>query len=197
MSFFVYSSLLSITNVRPVPDLSPLKNLSGIHVDLLDDTLIKNDLDTSDYFNPDFLNKLKELNNLEFHLMTAHPVDYKIRFKVFSKVFYEMLKVNSTGLMPCIDLDDPIPKFVEEPEKILLMSVQAGLPGQTFDSSVFTKITELEEVGLSERVIVDGGIDLYKAKVLKGLKVEGIVVGTSLFQGNLETNATEFAKLIE
>lgn len=197
MSFFVYSSLLSITTVRPVPDLSPLKKLSGIHVDLLDNTLIKNGFSSTDYFNLDFLNKLKELNNLEFHLMTVHPVDYKIMFKVYSKVFYEMYKVNPTGLMPCIDLDDLIPKFVEEPEKILLMSVQAGLSGQVFDSTVFTKLTELEQVGLSERVIVDGGIDLYKAKILKGLKIEGVVIGSSLFQGNLENNVNEFIKLIE
>ncbi|VVB69739.1 Ribulose-phosphate 3 epimerase family protein [uncultured archaeon] len=196
MTFKVYASLLSLVD-KPIPNLSSLRNLSGIHIDILDDTLIKSGLTSTSFFNIDFLDELLDLNQLEFHLMTKNPVDYHIKFKKYSKVFYEMYKVNGSGSTPCIDLDDPIPNFKEFPEKILLMSVQAGLPGQKFDSNVFEKITSLENKHLSEKVVVDGGIDLYKAKLLKGMDVEGVVVGSGLFQGKLEDSVSEFAKLID
>lgn len=185
----IYASLLSLASNKTLPNLTPLRKLSGIHVDLLDDTIIKRN--SIKFFNSIFLSKLKKINLLEFHLMVSKPRRYEKKFKNYSKIFYEMHGVSD---FTCIDVDEKIPKFSKKVKRVLLMSVKAGRGGQEFNSNVFRKINLIKNQSKKIKIIVDGGIDLHNARLLSKEGIYGVVVGSSLFKGSLKDNVKEFTK---
>lgn len=85
-------------------------------------------------------------------------------------------------------------------DKVLLMSVEPGKGGQFFNEKVLKSIKKVWdykiERGLLDLIIqVDGGITVNIAKTLKILGVNEIVVGTSLFNGDIEDNIKMFTKV--
>ena len=68
---------------------------------------------------------------------------------------------------------------------ILVMSVEPGFGGQTFEMGVLEKIEDvkklLHEMDMDIPIAVDGGINEENAQYLKQLGVDIIIVGSALF----------------
>ncbi|HOI05416.1 MAG TPA: thiamine phosphate synthase, partial [Candidatus Woesebacteria bacterium] len=81
--------------------------------------------------------------------------------------------------------------------QVLLMAVEAGAQGQTFNSLIFAKIEELKnKINQSNKpikIVVDGGIKQEQIKDLQKAGVDQIAVGSAVFDA--DNFKTEFNKL--
>lgn len=78
-------------------------------------------------------------------------------------------------------VEDLTPYF-DKVNSIQLMSIDyIGVQGEKFDDKVFEKVKDLRKLGFHHRISVDGGVDLEKAKILKDLGVDAVVVGSKIW----------------
>lgn len=77
---------------------------------------------------------------------------------------------------------------------VQLMSIErVGYSGEKFDERVFEKIKTLKTNWPDVKIIVDGGIDLEISKRLKDAGVDGLVVGSRIWQApNIEEVINNF-----
>ncbi len=142
-----------------------------VHIDVLDDTLIPN----VTYNNWGAFNVFHKGIKLEAHLMVSDPKKYLpglvengfsriiahaeadgIRDFMSEAKVYEVERGIALDTPSQIELIEP---FLGEVDFVLLMTVKAGLSGQTFRDDMLIKIRRFHDPDPSIIIEVDGGID--------------------------------------
>lgn len=154
--------------------------------------------------------------SVDVHLMTKDPIDWvekSVRamadriigqVEMMSDQFMFASKVQELGHQVglALDLDTPVsrvdPTVLTNLDVILVMSVKAGFGGQQFNQVALKKVKELDEIRSKDvtpfRICVDGGINISNIKYIKKADADEVVVGHSLFEGDLEENIRNLEK---
>ncbi len=99
-----------------------------------------------------------------------------------------------------LELPTPVEKiypYLDKIKLVQLMSIErVGYSGEKFDERVFEKIKTLKTNWPDVKIIVDGGIDLEIGKRLKEAGVDGLVVGSRIWNApNIEEAIRDFQSL--
>ena len=194
--------------VKQIPEIK------SIQVDIIDalfaDNITINPSDLVDFDIEDLA--------IDFHLMTEEPMDYvweliecgqklptqsvigQIEKMSHQLDFLEEIKKAGWQAGLAINLFTPLENIEDSAweylDQVLLMAVEAGAQGQTFNSLVFTKIEELKDrikkSNKQIKIAIDGGIKTEQIKNLQKAGVNQIAVGSALF--NADNFAKEFNK---
>lgn len=91
--------------------------------------------------------------------------------------------------------------FLDKIDVVLLMSVRPGFQGQEFIPETLDKAKELFklrlEKGLFFEIEMDGGIHPEIAKELQRAGVDGLAVGSKLFNGDIKENLEKFKQALQ
>lgn len=194
--------------VKQIPEIK------SIQVDIIDALFADNiTINPSDLVDFDF-----EDLAIDFHLMTEEPMDYvwelidcgqklptqsvigQIEKMSHQLDFLEEIKKAGWQAGLAINLFTPLENIEDSAweylDQVLLMAVEAGAQGQTFNSLVFAKIEELKnkikKSNKQIKIAIDGGIKTEQIKNLQKAGVNQIAVGSALF--NADNFAKEFNK---
>ncbi len=150
---------------------------------------------------------------LDVHLMIEQPQRYIQKFKDAGAdlltVHYEaceplhetIAEIHRLGMKAGISIKPHTPvevlkPFLAEADMLLLMTVEPGFGGQAYMDMCTEKIRELRllltENGLNRDVQVDGGITKENIKVVLDAGANVIVMGSSVFQGDIAENVRYF-----
>lgn len=186
--------------------------LEWVHLDIMDGHFVPNLT-----FGPQTVKALRPLSQLFFdvHLMLDNPDKFvdpfidagadQITIHVEPQEYpiAKTLKhIAKRGCKRGIVLNPDTPAtaarpFLADCDIVLLMTVQPGFGGQSFRKDVLPKIEILsnwrEELGLSYRLEVDGGVDLSTASDCISRGVDTLVAGTAFFEAE---DRIEFSKAI-
>ncbi len=147
---------------------------------------------------------------LDFHLMVEEPMDYlneildcktllptgaviaHLERMTDQTEFVEAALDNKIKVGLSLDLPTPIEEIEDQVlpnlDFIQLMAIDAGFQGQPFQSSVLAKIQELIELRQSQslkfELIVDGGVKQDNLQQLKESKVDGVAIGSWLWNND-------------
>jgi ribulose-phosphate 3-epimerase len=184
-----------------------------LHIDIMDGHFVPNLS-----FGPATLKALRQAgSNLFFdtHLMLSEPQRY---VEAFAKAGADLISVHiepeydhavtlgeirRLGCQCGIVLNPGTPATAIKPllgkvDLVLVMTVQPGFGGQSFQSQMLGKIAQLQawrqEFGYAWRLEVDGGIDLQHAKECFDVGADTFVAGTAFFQA---PDQADFARRIE
>lgn len=187
-----------------------------LHFDVMDGHFVPNLT-----FGPDLLKGFKKSAKqfLDVHLMVEDPVKYSpifieagadcITFHTEAlqndvKKIASLLKQNhdqgvKTGFV--VKPNTPIEQFenlLNQVDIILIMSVEPGFGGQSFMENMLEKVKWLvskrEELGLSYRIEIDGGINEKTSKKAIKAGCDTIVAGSYVFKGNILNNIESLLK---
>lgn len=168
-------SLLDSKNLEEDIELvNETDEISFIHIDIMDGVYVEK---TSNLLeNADFSSSLK---SLDIHLMCKNPLDY-INNISLSNIFAITIHTDANDTLECLkvlkkrgircgialNLNNPISElddFILYVDIILIMSVNAGYGGQSFDVNTKHKIHELKNYLINNNsnalISVDGGIN--------------------------------------
>ena len=87
--------------------------------------------------------------------------------------------------------------FIAMIDLILVMGVHPGFSGQEFIDKTLEKIKEINDLGWVNKIEVDGGVNLENSKNLAELGVDNLVIGSHLFEGDIEKNVQEIKENIQ
>lgn len=182
-------------SVRTVEDLG----LQWLHVDIMDAHFVPNLS-----FGPQTVAALRPRSKLHFdtHLMLDEPHRYlepfakagSDRISIHIEPDYDhraaLAKIRDLGCRCGLVLNPPTPvesiqPFLADVDLVLVMTVQPGFGGQSFQPAMLTKIRTIDqwrrERGLGFRLEVDGGIDLVTGRQCREAGADTFVAGTSFF----------------
>jgi ribulose-phosphate 3-epimerase len=183
---------------------------SVIHVDVMDGHFVPNIT-----LGPPVVKSLRKVTNLplDCHLMIENPDDFIPAFADaganWISVHYEACRhlhrtlelIAQHGMQPAVVINPATPVEVLRPilslvHHVLVMSVNPGFGGQKFILYSLKKLRQLrdlrQELGLSYRIEVDGGVahDTMAAVVEAGAEL--LVAGSAVFSGGkAEQNTRE------
>lgn len=89
---------------------------------------------------------------------------------------------------------DTLAPFIANIDLVLIMSVHPGFSGQQFISASIDKIKSVKERGWPVTIEVDGGITENLVKTLAMAGADNLVMGSHLFEGNLDENIQKIQK---
>lgn len=185
---------------------SGINKVRTVQIDVIDGQFADNvTITPSDFPAIDF----GELS-VDVHLMTEEPLDYVfelIEFQedlpiksVIAQVermssqadFIDIVKKHNWQVGVSIDLFTPLDSVDEETWRridcIQLMSIEAGFQGQDFHDRVFEKIKEVNQLeklySRDWELLIDGGVKAEHVELLSAAGVEGIIVGSGLWQAD-------------
>jgi ribulose-phosphate 3-epimerase len=168
---------------------------------------------------PDDLKAVEGKTKLSAHLMVEHPetivedwLDFTDRLIVHYESTDELAKIIENYSLPrgseatlrglgiALELHTPVEKvyeYLDRVKLVQLMSIErVGYAGEKFDERVFEKIKALKTNWPDVQIIVDGGIDLEIGARLAEAGVNGLVVGSRIWQSkNIEETIKEFQNL--
>jgi ribulose-phosphate 3-epimerase len=147
---------------------------------------------------------LRKATSLFFdcHLMTTNPHVYldalreagadlvTVHIEAYPDPSHVAQQARDAGLAFGLSLNPPTPfeavePFVELADLLLVMSVQPGFGGQSFDPSTLKKVELarklIDSQGLSTDIEIDGGITIVTAKAARDAGVDVFVAGTAVF----------------
>lgn len=187
--------------------------LTVVHVDVVDgyyaDNLTVTPLDLLDV-NFDGL-------EIVFHLMVNEPLDFvyeaisikerlpiagivsQIEHMSYQRDYIQEIKRQGWKVGLSIDLPTPLEEIDESSwdqlDILQLMSIQAGFQGTPFSEQVFPKITQAKQyfqsIDHSPQIWVDGGIELEMSASLLSQEVDGVVIGSEIWQSPNPTKTLE------
>lgn len=163
------------------------------------------------------MNKITD-KPLDVHLMIENPEKYIERFAKAGadiitvhqetcvghvKETVELIKSlgmkAGVAVKPHTDISALEP-VLEDADMFLLMTVEPGFGGQKFMESTFDKISilrnKLNRMGLKTDIQVDGGIIRENFKTVVDAGANVIVMGSSIFKGNIAENMKYYKELV-
>lgn len=186
--------------------------LEWLHVDIMDGHFVPNLT-----FGPQTLAALRDAGNQLFfdtHLMLSEPHRYVEAFaqaganliSIHIEPDYDhrstLAKIRELGcqcgivLNPGTPADSVLP-LLKEVDLVLVMTVQPGFGGQSFQPAMVEKIANLHqwrlEHGQQWRLEVDGGVDLNHARTCHAAGADTFVAGTAFYKA---PDQTSFAQAI-
>lgn len=179
------------------------------HLDVMDGMFVPNIT-----IGPSVIKSIRHISDIPFdvHLMIEDPVRY---IDAFADAGADMLtvhteangdimaaidKIKERGLKAGITLNPPTPvtdldKYLEKVDLVLIMTVQAGFGGQSFQEVGIPKIRYVKEYadkhGKKYEISVDGGINRETGKRCVNAGASVLAAGSSLFK--LEDMTSEIA----
>lgn len=204
-------SLLSANFVCLKEEIDKIKVAEWIHYDVMDGHFVPNIS-----FGYSILKDISKVTDkyLDVHLMIDDPFKYVDNFITSNAsliVFhYEAVEENEINKLikhiknnnidvgiaikpdTCVDVLKP---FLSELDLVLVMSVEPGFGGQTFNHSALEKISKLaklrEDNNYCYLIEVDGGINESTAKLCRQAGVDVLVAGSFVFNSDDCTKAIE------
>ncbi len=149
-----------------------------VHIDIMDDIFVPNKT-----IQPEDMKSFKTKLMKEAHLMVDDNEKYvddflRLGFDMII-VHYEsckdipriIKKVKKQGKKVALAINPPTPlsaikNYLDELDMVLIMSVNPGFSGQSFDPSVLQKIRELRSMKKDLDIEVDGGIKVGNARLV-------------------------------
>lgn len=140
---------------------------------------------------------------LDAHLMIVQPEKYIDRFATLGvsmlsfhlnatdKPAQALLRIRETGMKAGLVINPDIPveslfPYLHLCDYVLLMSVFAGFGGQKFIEDTYERIrtlkAEIDRLGLSVAIEVDGGVSPANAQALIDAGAEILVAGSAVFK---------------
>lgn len=213
----IYPAILTDSLSTFAQQLALIKQESTIktlQIDIIDALFTDNiTINPSDLVDFDFASLA-----IDFHLMTEEPMDYvwelidcgqklptqsvigQLEKMSHQSDFLEEVKKAGWHAGLAINLFTPLESIEDRAweylDHVLLMAVEAGEQGQTFNHVVFDKIEQLKKIikqfNKEITIGVDGGIKVNHVQALKTAGVDQIAVGSALFDEDDFKN--EFSK---
>lgn len=189
-------SYLGVKNIGSTLMELDKTDVDFIHVDVMDGKYVQNKTMS--------FNELKKIGyytkkRLDVHLMVMKPLNYiddyaslnvasmSVHLDIRNNVAEVLERIKEYGikagiaLNPGDDIDKIIP-YLDKIDQILVMSVNPGLPGQTFIEDVLPKIDTLRDLinkqNLKITLSVDGGVNLENCAKLSNVDI--IVSGSCI-----------------
>ena len=207
-------SLLSADFACLKKEIDKIKVAEWIHYDVMDGHFVPNIS-----FGYSILKDVSKVTDkyLDVHLMISDPFKYVDNFIASNAsliVFHyeaveeneinkliKHIKNNNIDVGIAIKPDtcqDVLKPFLSQLDLVLVMSVEPGFGGQTFDHSAIEKISKLaklrEENNYHYLIEVDGGINESTAKLCRQAGVDVLVAGSYVFNSDDYTKAIESLK---
>ena len=210
----VAPSLLSANFAYLKEEINAIKAADWIHYDVMDGHFVPNIS-----FGYSILKDVSKVTDmyLDVHLMITDPAKYVDNFinsNASLIVFHyeaveeneinkliKHIKNNNIDVGIAIKPDtcqDVLKPFLSQLDLVLVMSVEPGFGGQTFNHSAIEKISKLaklrEENNYHYLIEVDGGINESTAKLCRQAGVDVLVAGSYVFNSDDYTKAIESLK---
>ncbi|WP_278461961.1 ribulose-phosphate 3-epimerase [Thomasclavelia spiroformis] len=207
-------SLLSANFACLKQEIDKIEAAEWIHYDVMDGHFVPNIS-----FGYSILKDISKVTDkyLDVHLMINDPFKYVDNFIASNAsliVFHyeavekneidkliKHIKNNNVDVGIAIKPDtcqDVLKPFLSQLDLVLVMSVEPGFGGQTFNHSAIEKITKLaklrEENNYHYLIEVDGGINESTAKLCRQAGVDVLVAGSYVFNSDDYTKAIESLK---
>ena len=207
-------SLLSANFACLKQEIDKIEAAEGIHYDVMDGHFVPNIS-----FGYSILKDISKVTDkyLDVHLMISDPFKYVDNFIASNAsliVFHyeaveeneidkliKHIKNNNVDVGIAIKPDtcqDVLKPFLSQLDLVLVMSVEPGFGGQTFNHSAIEKISKLaklrEENNYHYLIEVDGGINESTAKLCRQAGVDVLVAGSYVFNSDDYTKAIESLK---
>lgn len=170
-----------------------------LHVDVMDGVFVPNIS-----FGFPLMKPMREYctKPLDVHLMIVHPERYVERFcdaGAWSVGFHleatddprpALELIRRKGVRTCLTINPDIDvarlvPYLAEVDMVLLMSVFAGFGGQKFIPETLDKVRfireEIDRLGLSTLIEVDGGVNTDNAALLREAGADALVAGSAVF----------------
>ena len=175
------------------------QNIDYIHLDIMDGLFVNN----SFFVGEDVVEQFRK--PLDVHLMVKDPANY---IAYYAKYHPKFITIHVEIANPIVYLDsirnkkigaglaispktkvEVLEPYLPYVDMILVMSVEPGAGGQTFDSSALGRIKKIKEmcqkVNPSIVIAVDGGINGKNIKSCKDAGASHFVVGTYITSSNV------------
>ena len=207
-------SLLSANFACLKQEIDKIEAAEWIHYDVMDGHFVPNIS-----FGYSILKDISKVTDkyLDVHLMISDPFKYVDNFIASNAsliVFHyeaveeneidkliKHIKNNNVDVGLAIKPDtcqDVLKPFLSQLDLVLVMSVEPGFGGQTFNHSAIEKISKLaklrEENNYHYLIEVDGGINESTAKLCRQAGVDVLVAGSYVFNSDDYTKAIESLK---
>ena len=207
-------SLLSADFACLKQEIDKIEAAEWIHYDVMDGHFVPNIS-----FGYSILKDISKVTDkyLDVHLMISDPFKYVDNFIASNAsliVFHyeaveeneidkliKHIKNNNVDVGIAIKPDtcqDVLKPFLSQLDLVLVMSVEPGFGGQTFNHSAIEKISKLaklrEENNYHYLIEVDGGINESTAKLCRQTGVDVLVAGSYVFNSDDYTKAIESLK---
>ena len=207
-------SLLSANFACLKQEIDKIEAAEWIHYDVMDGHFVPNIS-----FGYSILKDISKVTDkyLDVHLMISDPFKYVDNFIASNAsliVFHyeavveneidkliKHIKNNNVDVGIAIKPDtcqDVVKPFLSQLDLVLVMSVEPGFGGQTFNHSAIEKISKLaklrEENNYHYLIEVDGGINESTAKLCRQAGVDVLVAGSYVFNSDDYTKAIESLK---
>lgn len=210
----IVPSLLSANFACLKQEIDKIEAAEWIHYDVMDGHFVPNIS-----FGYSILKDISKVTDkyLDVHLMISDPFKYVDNFIASNAsliVFHyeaveeneidkliKHIKNNNVDVGIAIKPDtcqDVLKPFLSQLDLVLVMSVEPGFGGQTFNHSAIEKISKLaklrEENNYHYLIEVDGGINESTAKLCRQAGVDVLVAGSYVFNSDDYTKAIESLK---
>lgn len=204
-------SLLSANFAYLKEEIDKIKAAEWIHYDVMDGHFVPNIS-----FGYSILNDISKVTDmyLDVHLMISDPakyVDNFIKSNASLIVFHyeavaenkideliDYIKRHNVDVGIAIKPNTPVSvlkPFLPKLDLVLVMSVEPGFGGQTFNNSAVEKISKLFKIRTENKynylIEVDGGINDLTAQVCREAGVDVLVAGSYIFNNDDYTKAIE------
>jgi len=191
-------------------DLDSLATADRIHLDVMDGHYVPNAT-----FGASIFRQVEFPVEFEVHLMVENPASWFNRFidlGVMGATFHvetvdeseivPLLKqLQTAGIKAGISIDGYTDQDVLSDEvlntvdQILIMSVKAGLGGQSFMPESLEKCRILRERGFKGEIEFDGGVKDHNIKAIKDAGADIVVMGSYLMNADLSERAELIRKI--
>lgn len=171
-----------------------------LHLDIMDGHFVPNIT-----FGPELVKAIRRITGMpiEVHLMISNPEDFVAKFAeagadiitIHPEVTYHLNRtietIRSHGCKPGVALNPATPLnaleyVIQSLDLVLIMTVDPGFGGQSFQRAMLPKIMRLKEMvsarSLQLDIAVDGGIDLNTIQLVALAGANMFVSGTGIFK---------------